>query len=311
MKSPPTQPLSIGIDVGGTHTRVGVVSADQSVVTSRHLRTRRLQAQSDFVEQLAILIQGVCHDARIADKSCTPIGLAVPGIIDRESGVVVRSVNLPFLEQPSSEESVVRKLSRRVGQPVTLMTDADAAAWGEYKIWRKDGQREDERGFLHLRLGTGVACSLIAQGQFQPLPRTGGGHLDDLVVNSPPDALLCACGQRGCLENYVSGPALQCHAEALGYTNGLTDWEKASAHGDPTAIASLDRVATFLSRVIENLQRRYQNPIVVLGGGVFSGLPGLFSACKKQLLESAESSLMFARLGDLAGVVGAALLAKH
>jgi glucokinase len=295
--------FTIGIDVGGTQIRAAGVDSNGRLFSPRRAPTPR--SGDELFDWIALEIQRIRSESECGPASA--VGLALPGIVDRERGLLVRSVNLPSLEcRPIREE-----LANRIGLPISLMSDADAATWGEYSACTpRPG------AFVHLRLGTGVACGIVVDDRLQS---TGAGrttHWDILVVDDGPEAALCPCGLRGCLETIASGPALESHAAQMGFGNGLDGLQQAWERHDPAARTIISSVANATASAIYNLKSQIPNGAVVcLGGGVITALPCLVEQTAIRL-RSRDNDLTRRvtvhppRLGDDAGVIGAAMLAR-
>ncbi|MCH7871267.1 MAG: ROK family protein, partial [Planctomycetes bacterium] len=175
-------------------------------------------------------------------------------------------------------------LSARVDADARLCTDAEAATWGEYSAPAFRARR-----FVHLRLGTGIGCGVVLDGRLQRLDLDRTTHLEALVVDHGEDAALCGCGLRGCLELVASGEVL--------------------LQQDASGIA--ERVTPAIITALENLTRQFDPEVIVIGGGVLSR----FGALQDSIMRSADLSLNLApiecaRLGDDAGVIGAARVAR-
>jgi glucokinase len=301
--------IALGVDIGGTGSRAGAVDIDRldqsrdrkgainSYVFAFHsVSTPRDEHGQALIDWVVGIIRAILAERSI---DSAPLGLALPGPVDHESGVLLRSVNLPFLEnRPIRDE-----LSERTCQRVTLCTDAEAAAWGEYAVL-------DPRpsAFAHLRIGTGVACGLIVDGEAVEPRRTRGGHLDVLVVDHSPGAAPCPCGKRGCLETLASGPALS--ADDQPQERLQHEYER----GEPTARERIRFAARALHEAVRNIQREHGCHCFVLGGGVIERLPALYDELSDWMSTGTHSETLMverSRLGDSAGVIGAALLAAR
>ncbi|MBI1826150.1 MAG: ROK family protein [Planctomycetes bacterium] len=242
-----------------------------------------------------------------------PIGLAVPGVIDAQAGIVRRSVNLPFLEnRPIARDlsEAIQKSDSPTSNIVVLMTDADAATWGEYSTMNPLPRR-----FAHLRIGTGIALGIVIDGVPQPRDPNRRTHLPLLVVDHSPSAGECPCGLRGCLETIASGPAITSQARAmLGITN-LNKLEQAVAQGHPGALDLISNCASAILVACAAIQGEFMVDMISLGGGALFALPSLLESCHSTAKKSRnfrEKTLVLgpAALGDNAGVFGAALLAQ-
>ncbi len=294
--------VAIGIDVGGTLTRLGVVNEQLKIVARREVRTLEIVSYDGLIDWIAAEVTPELHVKQGENRAFT-IGLALPGTLDRERGWLVRSVNLPFLER----KPIVDGLTARLGVRPFLCTDADAATWGEYLAATPRPSR-----FVHLRIGTGVACGVVIDGCLQ---RTDAGrttHMPELVVEEGPVALPCRCGLRGCLETIASGAALTRAANELGYANGTGDFGRALHDDDKPMALLIERVASAVARAMANLRGKFGVEVVVLGGGVVEGLSGLVEGVRAQSPLTAglsPSAIVGSRVGDDAGVIGAARLA--
>jgi glucokinase len=265
--------LTIGVDVGGTTTRAGLVDEVGRLVIAQRFSTPR--SADAFLDKLCAEIDSHRTSDAAHGRGVHAIGLALPGLVDADRGRLARSVSLPYLEgTPVRDE-----LAARTGVPVTLMTDADAATWGEYCAFLAEpaerippsqgGTKQDEslppseggiqggqsfsplqggtqggRAFVHLRLGTGIACGVVIDGKLQPTGQPRTTHWNVLVVDSGPKAKPCPCGLRGCLETIVSGPALEGRAASTPSPFKGEGW----GEGDGTRTQSLNRLEEAFSR---------------------------------------------------------------
>lgn len=298
--------FAIGIDVGGTNIRAAAVDSAGRIHFDRRVPTpRSAGAVRDWIADAVCQIR-----AEVAAETALAVGLALPGIVDAERGLLLRSVNLPFLQgRPIRDELV-----NTTGLPVSLMTDADAATWGEYSACVPC-----PRAFVHLRLGTGVACGIVVDGRLQPTDPHRTTHWKVLVVDDRPDAMACPCGLRGCLETIASGSAIERRAMSLCCDGGLAGLQEAWEQNDPNARTIIDEVAHAIASAIWNLKSQISDGLVIcLGGGVVQSLPGIVGQTANRLrtmrdptLGSATTvTLIPAKLGDDAGVIGAGLLAR-
>ena len=308
MQQPPGS-IAIGIDVGGTWLRTAAVDQAGQVPARR----RRAVAGGDSADQLvARLVDTVAElrdEAGIDADARIPLGLALPGMLDRARRAVTRSINLPFLE----DQPIAGQLADRTGQPCTLWTDAEAATWGEYV-----SRREKPKRFVHLRLGTGIACGVVIDGHLQNLDPDRDTHLEVLIVDKSPSAIRCRCGLSGCLETVASGVALEELARQHGLRDGITGLERAWQRGDDEARCTIQAIANALSVALDNLTERFHPDVICVGGGVTSRLPCLLEqvtarrhARHRKIEDNAPIRIESARVADDAGMIGAALLAMQ
>lgn len=318
---------AIGIDVGATFTRVAVVDARLNVTAERRFVTGRPRDAAALVAQIAKTANLVGKLAGIDAANSIPVGLAMPGTLDVERRILIRSVNLAMLEGMP----IGRMLGARMKLTPLVMTDADAATWGEYACRVSGGMLQSEppeqttgrprpidgASFAHLRIGTGVACGVVANGQLVRLDTGRTQHLEALVVETSPDATPCSCGRRGCLEAVASGAALTRRAESVGITRGLEGLQRAWEQGDPRARDIVRKAAQSVNTAVRNVADRWTAAVVCLGGGGVATLPAIIDEVRRLVRQEggpalpSSSSLESARLGDSAGVIGAALLAAR
>jgi len=300
---------AIGVDIGGTTTRAALIGEGGVVVDARRAATGELQSFAGLIEWLTATNRAFRLRADHVVSRPVPVGLAVPGLPDERRATVRRSVNVPWLEGVP----LAHATSDALNAHVRLVTDAEAAAWGEYAARRRAPER-----FAHLRIGTGIALGVIVDGALVELDQERSGHLDVLIVDRSDNARECPCGLRGCLESVASGAALRRTMQARAVGNNLAGLGIAAIRGDRESIALLDATATAISIAIGNIMARWHPSVIALGGGVLNAIPSLVDRVGSEWRNRAGTnreavSLMIepAFFGDDAGVVGAGLLAQE
>ncbi len=291
---------AIGIDLGGTHTRVGLVDASGTLLNMR--RGPTLRSVPDLVDWI-----GASVSALAAGGEADAIGLAVPGALSPDRSMILRAVNLRFLENVPLRD----RLAERLGRRVVLDTDVGAAAWGEYARCPVRPAR-----FVFLAIGTGIGAAAILDGRPVRHTHGGAGHIGQMVVDSSPDAPRGPCGTRGTLEARVSGPALERAAQAAGLPTNLSELQRRCQRGDTAAGRVVDQAARFLAIGLVNVACLYAPNEIVIGGGAAGALPEVVERAAKAVrdlggdLVPAHLHIRPAALGDDAGMIGAALLAR-
>jgi glucokinase len=298
----------IGVDVGGTNLRVGVVrdhaiiwehrhQADFSEICRRH---DAMEATEKIITELAAAITR----ARSEYSQVVSVGIGFPGFIDPISGVVLQSPNLPGL----SNVDIAGPLAQQLGLPVSVENDALAAAWGEYLL------TEPRPGsMIYLGLGTGVGGGLILHGK-----PYGGEHgvameVGHIIVH--PDGRLCGCGNRGCLERYASASGVVIsYQELAGRTLEASHISSLATQGDLHAQEALRIATESLAVALAHILKVVDVAHVVIGGGLSAAWPQMkseFEACLDAALIPALRGcirVVLAQTGDRAGVLGAAQL---
>ena len=288
--------IALGVDIGGTRVRIGVVSAAGEILA-------RTEAPLPPEGEPAILAATVAEGAATVrrEAGCSPeiAGVGVPGVWDRDTGVMQRAVNLPKLEGVN----IRRLFDDALGTGTALDADVNAACWGQ---WRRMEPRP--RRLVYLSLGTGVGGSVILDGQIVRHTHGGAGHFGFLVVDTSPDAPSGRNDVPGCLSAFVAGPAL--HLAATGKRD-------ASAVGDePLPDGVIAAAARALAVACLQLVHVYAPDAIALGGGVIDHHPEIVDRARaafgqyQSRLTPAELGITRAPLSTReAGVAGAALLA--
>ncbi len=289
--------FTIGIDIGGTHVRVGAVAPDGRIAARCDART----PAGGNPERLGTLLRDGVR--RITDEHgppAGPVGVVLPGVRDPATGILQRALNLPGLGRVNVREY----LAEAIGHPVFVESDVNAAGWAQ---WHHRNPRPAR--FAYLSLGTGVGGSVILDGELVRHTRGGAGHFGFLVVDTAPDAPVDAAGVPGCLSAVAAGPALQGGAPPGGPPDPATE--------PVLSEAVRGRAARGLAVALADVVYTYAPECIGLGGGVIDHHPELV-ADARAAFERYRGNLVPAELvieraalrSDDAGVIGAALLAR-
>jgi len=291
---------AIGVDIGGTATRVGlVVSVGDGATDATLAVVEHFQTGPDFATLQQAIAEGVttvCSRSGLSESQSLPVGLAIPGLVNVASSLVRRCVNLPFIE----EHNPVELLPESLRADSHVMSDAEAATWGEYYACGNLPKR-----FAHLRFGTGVACGVIVAGAMVDLKRPIDQHADVLVIDGSVGAVLCKCGRRGCLETIASRDALCDFSRDCGFGGTLAELGRFVSEGDSRAVKLVDKVAGGIAVVASRLAEEYGVEVLALGGGVVAALPQVLESVSRHLGHAGTVRVEGGVMGDEAGVVGA------
>lgn len=285
--------MILGMDMGGTTLRVALV--DEQSQPGEILRFP-VPADRDGQAQLPLAA------AERFSGRFSAIGLAIAGTV--ADGLVTRTPNLQL--EGTDLGSALRTVSQ--GRAV-IVNDATAAGVAEARL----GVATGERLVFAITVGTGIGGVLIFDGQ--PLEGRGAaGEVGHMVIH--PDGPTCGCGRRGCWETFSSGSALDRAAAQLladAATPNAADLVQAAEHGNQAAAAAVSQAATDFSLGVDNVCAILNPDLIILGGGVFAR-DGLVSdaylAAASQLRWGAATRIARSKLGDQAGLVGAAMLAR-
>lgn len=306
----------IGIDAGGTKLLGGVV--DEGLVV--HHRVHRTWRGADRQETLDVMV-GAVEEVRAAAPDVDAIGFGVPSLVRSEGGRSTWSNHLPIDDVPFREV-----MSERLGLPVIVDNDANAAALAEHR-------HGAARGFGHavlIALGTGIGGGLVLDGQVYRGARGFAGELGHLVVDHDGAECPGACPGRGCLEVVASGRAIGRAGEAaarsapdsalaarlgsgMPLTGGLVT--ELAHSGDAAARAALAEVGRALGAGLCGIVNALDPEVVVVGGGAVAAGDLLLDPAREVVAAralppvAAAVRIVAAHFGDESGMLGAALLA--
>jgi len=290
--------LVIALDVGGTNIRGELVDPAGTVHAAAHEAT----AGSDG-EATLDAIERVCRTLLDAagDRSVEAVGLAVPGVVDSVTGVVLLAGNLGWRNTAVSDI-----LGRRLGLTVLLHHDVNCAGLAERELGA--GRGVDD--LLAVFIGTGIAASLTVGGVAVGGGAHQAGELGHVVIRE--DGVECPCGQRGCLERYCSASAVGLAYAAATGRPGATSLDVVQALGtDPLADQVWDDAVTALALGLLGAITLLGTERIVLGGGLAAAGDLLVDPLRRRLTElarvAAVPEIVVAELGQRAGVIGAAL----
>jgi|LJSS01.1.fsa_nt_gb glucokinase len=307
--------MVLGIDIGGTRTKLGLVNPATGELLERWLvATPRLDSAAAFLQWLEQEIRRVLQGSSLAG-----MGVGIAGFVTKE-GVLVHSPNIPILRNVPLQAW----LAERFPCPVVVDNDANVAAWAEYRL----GAACDVTECLYVTIGTGVGGAIILNGQLWRGTHGGAGELGHLVVD------VTASGQTGMppyrigvLEEYVGQAALLRCVQSLvrkypasvlaSRPITMEAIAEAYASGDEAAQECITWVAWVLGLGIASAVALLDITVVVVGGGTVEAFPGLLAVTQATLRQRAlpvlaeQVELRPARFGTWAGVIGAALLVQE
>ncbi len=308
----------IGIDVGGTNLKAGLVREDGQILAVERTPLA-FENPEQFARTLAQLGQSVLRQAGIPASDVVSAGIGIPGAV--AGGDILYTCNIPLRDVPLS-----RLFRQHLDVPVLLENDANCAAVGEWLCGAGRGTQQ----FIVVTLGTGVGGGLILNGKLYSGSGMVGevGHMVIQHGGAP-----CNCGRRGCWEAYASATglirmtreAMEAHPESLlhtvaaqsGCVEGRTAFD-AAVQGDETALALCRDYVSYLAAGVTNLINILQPEAVAIGGGVAAAPDGLLLTPLREIVErecyprhtGQIPRIVRAELGNDAGIIGAALLKR-
>jgi len=311
-KNQSSERIVFAVDLGGTHLRVALVD-DTGRIPSQH---KQDTPKGDSAEDIVDALVQVAERWGCSELPVVATSIMVPGAVDCAKAVVVQAPNLPSLVNFPLKS----QLQKRLGWPVYLENDANAAVVGE--MWQ--GAARGCRDVVSVTLGTGVGGGVILDGKLWRGSHGSGGEIGHTTVD-PFSGLKCKCGNTGCLELFASATAIvRMTREALSSfpetslkSDELTA-EKvydAGKMGDEVALAVFKRFGMYLGIGLANLINLIDPQIIVITGGVVNGWDLFADEMYRQVEERAfrttaqQVKIAKAECGDNAGLLGAARLA--
>lgn len=294
---------AIGLDLGGTDLKAGLVSGRGEVAHFLRLPARAGECAEAPLE---VITGAVADLRRAAAGPVAGIGLGCPGVIDPASGALVgRTPHLPHWDSLPLRAL----LAGRLGAALVLENDANLAALAEHRAGAARGARVS----LTITVGTGIGCGVIIEGRVLRGAHGGAGELGHLPMDG---RFPCRCGVPGCVEPECSGSGLVARAREAGLVapDAAAVFAAATA-GDPRAALLIDRMTDRLGALIATAVQLLDPEVVVIGGGVSNAgealLAPLRAAVSRYALESLRDGVRIvgAALGERAGVAGAGLAA--
>jgi glucokinase len=310
--------LAIGVDVGGTKVAAGVVDPAGKII--ERIRRPTPAASPAGTEQAIVEVVTELRDRH----DVAAVGIGAAGFVDETRSVVMFAPNLAWRDEP-----VKHRVEERLGCPVMVDNDANAAAWAEARF----GAAQDHDHVLLIAVGTGIGAGLVLDGRLYRGRWGAAGEPGHYRV--VPDGRLCGCGNRGCWEQYVSGNALVAEAREFarrtpgaaarllqlggGSVEGIDGptVTRAAMEGDAAAMRCFEIVGHWLGTGLADLAAILDPGCFVIGGGVSEAgdlllgparaafASGLSGAAYRPLAE-----IRLAELGTDAGLIGAADLAR-
>jgi len=305
---------AIGLDVGGTKTAAIRVTIEGTVLARHILPTPANDMQATLETMVEVARAVIAPEVRA-------IGVGAAGLVEKDTGRLTFAPNLAWRNTPLAQH-----LWDAIGLPTVADNDANAAAWGEYRLGAAAGYRH----LLFAGAGTGIGGGIVVDGQLLRGAHGFAGEIGHIIVD--PDGPLCGCGNHGCWEQFASGHAIaragreaaRQHRQSMiarrcggdpARVNGQVVSESARA-GDPVARGILAAVGRSLGEGLAGLANVLDPEIVVVGGGAAAAGNLLMEPARAAFASSIEAPahrprvpLVIASLGGDAGAIGAALMA--
>jgi glucokinase len=311
--------LFVGLDVGGTTMKAGVVDDMGQMLAHVDVPTEPAKGQIQGLATMADAIRQAAAAANVPMNRITAIGVATPGSLDLKAGVILDPPNL----KPWRNVPVRQFIADTFGLPTAFQNDANAAAQGEAWV----GAGREFRSMVLFTLGTGIGGGVIIDGRILEGAHGHAGELGHTKVDLS-GGRQCGCGQRGCLETYASATAVVARTyEALQLDGGKSTLHSvgeltaksvftAADAGDSLAQAIVDRTAYYLAVGASNAIHTVDPELICFAGGMIAAGEPLLNLIRRYVQEvafawpAARVAIRFGTLGNNAGVIGAAACAR-
>ena len=313
--------LYIGIDVGGTTAKAGVVDEEGKILSKSVCRTGKERAFEDIAADMAELCRRVVRESGHEMADIAAVGVGIPGEQDPRSGLVAFCNNLGWVNVP-----LMQRLCEALGLSVYVDNDANVAALAESAF----GASRDVKSSILVTLGTGVGGGIVENRRVRTGAHGVGGEIGHMVV--VVDGEVCNCGHRGCWEKYASATAIIRMGRALmeekpdctlarqmggdaAQLNAKAVLDLARA-GDADCMGIFETYVKYLCVGLANLINIYDPDMIVLGGGVAYAGDFLLDAVRAALGDYVYCPALswarveLARMGNDAGIIGAAMLGR-
>jgi glucokinase len=302
----------IGINVAGTQARAALVDDDGRILASRISDI----TPKATVAQLAALVK----ELRSPQTTVSAIGVALPGLVNRQTDRVIAPRDLPS----STVENLHGELTRATGLRVEIENDANAAAYGEYKVGAGRGSRD----LFYMMIGNGIGGAIILDGKLWTGASGFAGEIGHITIDT--EGLPCVCGNTGCLETLASAPSIvrrareRLHRDStsslsrLAFKQSFTVEEIAhqAKEGDDFALMMIERTGKYIGTAVATVINLLNFERIVLGGGVMDAgsliLTPIIQEAKRRAFQPCfeATEIVAANLGLDAAPIGAAMLAR-
>ena len=307
----------IGIDLGGTFIKGGVVDINGNILYNDKVPTEAEKGAGRIAENIATLCKTLCKEVGLTSKDVVGIGMGSPGMIDSAKGEVIYAGNLDW-----EHVFIAEDVENLTGIPVKLANDANVATLGESKF----GCGKEYKNTIMLTLGTGVGGGVVIDGKLFEGNRSAGAELGHSVIVAGGEQ--CSCGRKGCLEAYASATALiRDTKRAMQDDPNSKMWEIGSIENvtgktafdykdsDKTAKTVVENYIEKLGVGITNLANEFRPEAIMLGGGVCAQGDNLIKPLQafvdKEIFareKGPQVKVLKAKLENSAGILGAAAL---
>jgi len=329
-KAKKAQTYVVGVDLGGTKILAAVVNEKGEILSEVKRPTLPASGAEKIIQRLIQTVRRAIKEAKVPTKSILAVGVGVPAPVDPRTGFLFEVTNIPTLNNCA----LGQRLSEALEMPVFVDNDVNVGTVGEHALGAGRGTKD----MVGIFVGTGVGGGVIVNGRLRHGFRNSAGEVGHMFVGFKGQANepLCGCGRPGCLEAYASRTAIERDIRAAisagrktvmtklleksgkaRITSGLL--AEALKRKDPLVTEVMDRATTYLTILVASIVNFFDPEMVVIGGGVTEALgERLVESIRRdaprwfiQQHDADKVRVVSAKLGDYAGVLGAATIARE
>ena len=311
----------IGVDLGGTNIAVGVVNEEGAIVAKKSIKTGASRPFAEIMKDMADCILSLLAEQNISLDSVSCIGIGTPGSVNNETGMLVYANNFKDGENVPMRDL----LQKYINKPVYLGNDANVAALGEVI----SGAAKGVNNAIMITLGTGVGGGIVINGEIYEGQYAAGAELGHILLVK--DGAQCSCGRKGCWEAYASATGLirqTKHAmidnpdsimnemTTIDNVSGRTAFD-AMRKGDAVAKNVCDTYIEYIAAGMVDLMNIFRPEVFIIGGGICNEGDTLLNPIRAYVNQhiyggdrNPEQQIAIAKLGNDAGIIGAAFIVK-
>ena len=298
----------ISVDLGGTNIKVALLDLSYAIKDQEVLSTRSFLEKDDLILGIVHSVNRFIKYNNLSKAQILGVGLGLPGPIDAKAGIVHFFPNIPGWVEVRLRD-ILRK---KMGLVVSLDNDAKLMALAEYKI----GAAKGLNNVLCMTLGTGIGGGFIINGKLYRGFNNTAGEIGHLPINEK--GIDCNCGSSGCLEAYIGNRRILAEAKKMFKRNiSLEELSGLAEKHNKMAIEVWRKIGSHLGFALAGVVNLLNLDAIVIGGGVARAGRALFDNIAKSLRTQAMSvqakhvRILKAKLGNLAGLIGAAIIIKE
>ncbi|MFH1640652.1 MAG: ROK family protein [Candidatus Omnitrophota bacterium] len=300
--------LIIAVDLGGTNLKVALLDSKFKIRDKQILSTRKLMNKEKLIAAIIYSINIILTNWKLEKKDILAVGLGLPGPIDTEKGIVHFFPNIPGWK----EVKLKRILEKKLRLPVFLDNDANMMSLAEYKL----GAAQNHKYSVCVTLGTGVGGGIIIDGLLYRGANNSSGEIGHIPINEK--GLRCNCGGKACIETYIGNNRILKEAgNVFGRHISLEELSELAKEKNEKALKIWRKVGRRLGVALTGVVNLLNPDCIVIGGGVSNAGKILFDEVRRVVsmqampVQAKGVKIVKAKLGNDAGLIGAAILAKE